>query len=314
MRLPWGRPDISQWAELFDVPPVAERPTRDAPAVTFLGVSTLLFDDGESALMFDGFFSRPSLVKVGVGKVAPDAARIDAALERLGLGPGGRSLDAVVPVHSHFDHVMDAAMVARRTDAVLVGGASTDQVGIGGGLPQSRRRIVQAGETVRLGNQTLCFIGSAHCPPDRYPGVIETPVVPPVKAAAYRCGETWSVVVRHDSGRSALVQGSAGFVPQALDGCEAEVVYLGVGQLGKHDVGFIADYWTHTVRAVGARRVVLTHWDDFFRPLDLPLRALPYAGDDLAVTMGVLQRLAADDGVSLHFPTVWQTENPWAPS
>ena len=38
------------------------------------------------------------------------------------------------------------------------------------------------------------------------------------------------------------------------------------------------DYWTETVRAVGARRVVLIHWDDFFRPLSKPLRALPYAG------------------------------------
>ena len=54
------------------------------------------------------------------------------------------------------------------------------------------------------------------------------------------------------------------------------------------------------------------HWDDFFRPLDQPLRALPYAGDDLDVTMRVLGRLADQDGVTLSFPTVWRREDPWA--
>jgi hypothetical protein len=56
---------------------------------------------------------------------------------------------------------------------------------------------------------------------------------------------------------------------------------------------------------------VLIHWDDFFRPLDRPLRALPYAGDDLDATMRVLVPLAERDGVTLHFPTLWRSEDPW---
>jgi L-ascorbate metabolism protein UlaG (beta-lactamase superfamily) len=66
------------------------------------------------------------------------------------------------------------------------------------------------------------------------------------------------------------------------------------------------------VRAVGARRAVLIHWDDFFSPLDRPLRALPYAGDDLDETMRVLAPLASADGVDLAFPTVFSREDPWA--
>ncbi len=87
---------------------------------------------------------------------------------------------------------------------------------------------------------------------------------------------------------------------------------LGVGQLGLQPESYIEAHREHTVRAVGARRVVLTHWDDFFRPLDRPLRALPYAGDDLDVTMGILDRLATADGVGLHLPTLWRREDPWA--
>ena len=114
MRLKPGRPDLTAYADRFDVPP-----STRAFGVTFLGVSTLLFDDGEHALLADGFFSRPSLLRVGLRTLAPDEARIDAALGRLDLD--GR-LRAVLPVHTHFDHVMDSAVVARRTGAVLVGG------------------------------------------------------------------------------------------------------------------------------------------------------------------------------------------------
>ena len=54
-----------------------------ALGVTFLGVSGLLLDDGESAVMTDGFFSRPSLARVALGRFAPDQSRIDAALDRI---------------------------------------------------------------------------------------------------------------------------------------------------------------------------------------------------------------------------------------
>ena len=46
-----------------DVAPYARispAPARGDVRVTFLGVSTLLFDDGETRIMTDGFFSRPS--------------------------------------------------------------------------------------------------------------------------------------------------------------------------------------------------------------------------------------------------------------
>lgn len=304
MRLRPGRPDLAAYADRFDVPE-AQGP---GPAVTFLGVSTLLLDDGKSALMTDGFFSRPGLLRVGLGRIAPDHDRIDAALSRVGV----RALEAVLPVHTHFDHAMDSAVVADRTGAVLVGGESTAQVGRGHGLPEHRIRVVAPGETLGFGAFRLTFVESHHCPPDRYPGVVTSPVVPPVRAHAYRCGEAWSILVEHDGGCSALVQGSAGFVPGALTGLRADVAYLGIGQLGVQSEAYIRTYWAETVEAVGARRVVLTHWDDFFRPLDQPLRALPYAGDDLHVTMRVLADLARRQGVSLHFPTVWRREDPWA--
>jgi len=303
MRLKPGRPDLGRYADRFDVPPA-----QGDVSVTFLGVSTLLLDDGESAVLTDGYFSRPSLGKVGFGTIAPDRDRVDSALSRTGT----RRIAAVLPVHTHFDHALDSAVVAERTGAVLIGGESAANIGRGQGLPDEQLRVVASGESLSLGGFTVTWVESEHCPPDRYPGPIAEPVVPPARARAYRCGEAWSLVVEHLSGRTALVQGSAGYVPGALAGHRADVAYLGVGQLGLQDEGYLRTYWAETVQTVGARSVVLIHWDDFFRPLDRPLRALPYAGDDLDVTMRTFAELASQQGVELHLPQVWRREDPWA--
>ena len=305
MRLRFGRPELTRHQDRFDAPAAD---ADSAVRITWLGVSTLLVDDGSTALLTDGFFSRPSLLDVATRRISPSATRIDAALTRAGI----TRLDAVLPVHTHYDHALDSAVVAGRTGAVLVGGASAANIARGQGLPEDRIVVAEAGVGLAFGSFDVQLIESEHCPPDRFPGPIAEPVASPAKAAAFRCGEAWSTLIAHrPSGRRLLIQGSAGFVPGALAGMRAEVAYLGVGQLGLQPVDYIEQYWSETVRTVGARRVVLIHWDDFFRPLSEPLRAMPYAGDDLDVTMRVLTALAEQHGVALHFPTLWQPADPW---
>lgn len=305
MRLKLGRPDLAQHADRFNVPSAEQ----DSPLwVTWMGVATLLVDDGTSALMTDGYFSRPGLASVAAGKVAPSEARVDGCLARARVS----RLAAVIPVHTHIDHALDSALVADRTGAQLVGGESAANLGRGYGLPAERIVVATSGVPMTLGAFDVTLIESHHCPPDRFPGAISAPVRPPVKASAYRCGEAWSALIRHRaSGRRLLIQGSAGYVTGALEGMSADVVYLSVGQLGLQPRSYITEYWDQTVRAVGARRVIGIHWDDFFRPLTEPLRALPFAGDDLNVSMRVLDELAARDGVVLRLPTVFRREDPW---
>lgn len=306
MRLKFGRPDLGAFSDYFDAP------AGDADSdltVTWLGVSTLLIDDGTTALMTDGFFSRPSYVEVGLRRLRPSASRISECLARAGVS----RLAAVLPVHTHFDHALDSAVVAARTGACVVGGESAANIARGQGLATDRIVVAEPGMELTFGSFTVTLIESHHCPPDRFPGVISAPVVPPVRASAFRCGEAWSTLIEHrPTGRRLLVQGSAGFRLRALADQRAEVVYLGVGQLGVQDSDYIEQYWEQTVRAVGARRVVLIHWDDFFRPLTEPLRALPYAGDYLDVTMRVLTALAGADDVAIHLPRLWQRCDPWA--
>ena len=85
-----------------DVPP-------GAVTVRFTGTSTLLFSDGETSWMVDGWFSRPGPLDLLFGTIGPDLEAIERGLAANRVS----SLDVVFPVHSHYDHAMDAPEVAR---------------------------------------------------------------------------------------------------------------------------------------------------------------------------------------------------------
>ena len=147
MRLKLGRPDLTDYAGYFD----AARRHRGAPlTVTWAGVTTLLIDDGESAVMTDGFFSRPGLLDGRGGALSPSLPRIDGCLARLDV----HRLDAVLPVHTHFDHAMDSAVVAGRTGARWSAGRRRPQVGRGGGLPDGRVVVVTPGSPLTRAHST----------------------------------------------------------------------------------------------------------------------------------------------------------------
>jgi len=300
-----SRPSLDRYAALAFAPAAGDG--GDALRVTFLGVSTLLLRDASAAVLIDGFFSRPGILPTAVGKLAPDRQRIRAALAKAGID----RLDSVVTVHSHYDHAMDTPAVAAITGAVVVGSPSTANIARGQGMAEDRLRVVTATQTMHFGDLTVTLIPSRHFPHGQAMGEIAAPLVPPARAPDYLEGGSFSVLVERGD-KAILVQGSAGFVEGALAGRRADVVYLGVGLLGSMDEAYRDAYWRETVAAVGARRVVPIHWDDFTRSLDEPLVALPYLFDDLDASMDFVSARAARDGVDVRWPVLWQKTDPLA--
>ena len=270
-------------------------PADDGVTVTFLGVSTVLVQDGETAILTDGFFSRPAFLRTVLGKIAPDAAAIDAALARAGI----TELAAVIVVHSHYDHAMDAPLVAERTGAMLVGSGSTANVGRGAGLAEERMHVVRDTETLRFGRFEVTLVPSRHLPHGMAMGTIDAPLVPPARATDYLEGGSWSVLIRHPAG-TLLIQGSAGWIDGALAGRQADVVLLGIAGLATQPQAYGERYLAEVVDAVGARLVVPIHWDDFSLPLSEPLVPMPRLLDDFPASMALLQaHTAAPDGPRL---------------
>lgn len=205
------------------------------------------------------------------GRIAPNHDVIIESLQRARV----RALDAVIPVHSHYDHALDAPAVAALTGAAVVGSASTANIARGYGLPERQIRTVAYGAVLRFGRFTVTMLPAEHTPDPMARGSVAQPVVPPARFTAYRMGACFAVLVECDD-RSLLVNGSAGFVPGALRGRRADVVYLGIPTLGKQSDEYRDDLWREVVESTEARRIIPVHWDDFWQPLDRPL--VPMAG------------------------------------
>ncbi len=270
-------------------------------AVMFIGVTTLVIDDGETAIMTDGYFTRAPLNSLL--RIEPDRARITRSLQRAGV----KSLAAVIPLHSHFDHALDSPIVAQQTGALLVGSKSTANIGRGYGLPEAGIRVVGNGETMSFGRFKVTFVVSSHLPADFALGEITEPLSVPARARDFKVGEVFVLLIEHE-GRTLMIQGSAGFTPGALNGRKAEVVYLGIAGLAPRDEPYQEAFWRENVQTVGARRIVPIHWDNFYRSLDEPL--VPAPGFERA--MGSVQARGAKDGVEVRLQTEWIWVDPFA--
>ena len=308
------RPSLHQWSDFrASSSDLAEQ--DNGIAVTWLGTATVLITDGDTRLLSDGFFSRPSLLDLASGPIEPDQQRIDQALTRYGID----ALDAVMVLHSHYDHAMDAPLVARQTGARLLGSASSANVARGLGLAEDQIQVVTPGEPIPIGQFTVRFLSSGHVPQnplvDMATGIgktINDPLVPPAWVSRWKEGESWAVLVEHERG-TILLQGSAGFREGQLQGYQADLALVSSVGLFRQPNTFQASYFRNTVLASGAHTVVPIHWDDFFTELRGPdTPPLPWLVEHLNGSFRTLAGPAARAGT--RFLLLSPGETLWLPA
>jgi L-ascorbate metabolism protein UlaG (beta-lactamase superfamily) len=235
--------------------------------VTWFGVTTMLFDDGETQILIDGFISRPTVADILLRRpVESDAAKVNYVMNEFRM----RQLAAIIPAHSHFDHAMDVGALANRSFASVLGSATTAQIARGAGVPEDQVVVVSSNTEYTFGNFTVTLVNSAHAPISwrgevPLAGTIEEPLLTPAPVSSWREGNSYSIIIAHPSGTT-LVQGSAGFVEGALQNVHADVVMLGTGLLQGIGRDYAEKYWQEVVTTTGAKRVFAIHFDDFTKP------------------------------------------------
>ncbi|MGB5255720.1 MAG: MBL fold metallo-hydrolase [Woeseiaceae bacterium] len=242
-------------------------PAPDTVIATWLGVSTILFDDGETQILIDGYFSRPGIADVLLRRpIDNDAAMINYALDEFRM----RRLAAIIPVHSHFDHAMDVGAIANRTSASIIGSPSTVEIARGAGVPEDQITLATVDQPYEFGRFTVTLLRTRHAPVGwrgsvPFAGTIDTPLTTPQPISAWREGGSYTVVIEHPQGTT-VVQGSAGYSEDLLDAVSADVVMLGVGGLESLGRNYAEGYWQAIVTSSGAHSVFTVHFDDFTRP------------------------------------------------
>ncbi len=281
----------------------------DMVTVTWLGTTTLLFDDRETQILIDGNFTRVHPFKIGLFlPLSSDVATINYALAEFGID----RLAAIVPVHSHFDHAMDIGHVANRTSAVILGSESTANIARGADVPVDQYQILAEGETRQFGDFTIRLKASRHAPIKPggkgpwFPGTIDTELRQPASINAWKEGVVWSVFIGHPRGTS-LIQASGGYIKGKLQGESADVVMLGIGGLAGLGKDYVTQLWHETVPATGATRVMAIHFDDFTSPFG-EVRLFPHVADNILVTAAWINEVNArnDSEITIELPPFGQ--------
>lgn len=284
-------------------------PGADAPAsvpglrVTHFGTTTLLFDDGQTQLMIDGFFTRPSdWGQLFFGKISSDRELIHQRLDTAGV----QKLAALMVFHSHYDHAMDIGPVATYTGADVLGSASTANIASGEGIDERRIITVKPGKAYTYGAFTVTFLVSQHTPlpfwllPTGLMGDIDKPLHQPVSLYEYREGETYAIHIAHPWGTS-LLKGGA-LRPGELTGYQADTVFMCTPGLDKMTPEEQSRYFREVVLETGVSRIVPVHWDDFATPLAPELTPMPRSAENLDASMAfLLGQLATQPEIELRF-------------
>ena len=288
---------------LEDLPwPIAESlPDADGRvSVTWLGVTSLLFDDGLTQILIDGYFSRASAFELATLRpLRSDIGTINYVMDEFRMD----RLAAIVPVHAHVDHAMDAGRVANRSTALLIGSGSVANIARGANVPVEQFQTLANGESRVFGDFTVTLIESQHVPVGIWPGgmpggSIEEPLVQPARAWSYREGIVHSILISHPAG-NALIQGSAGFEPGALGKTSADVAFLSVAGLAANGRQYTVEYWRETVTATS--EVYAIHFDDFTLPFG-EVALLPDIADRVLVSAGWINEIAEQDGIRVRRP------------
>jgi L-ascorbate metabolism protein UlaG (beta-lactamase superfamily) len=255
-----------------------DEPKDGAVKVTFLGTTSLLVDDGETQLLFDGYFSRPSLIQVGLGKLETDKKAVDAALKQAKAD----RVTAIFAAHSHIDHAFDVAYLAHKTKAKVYGSPSTLNIARGGDVPEAQLVLYDPGKPQTIGQFTVTVFTSKHSVnppplPNDLGKTIDAPLRQPAKFDAYVEGGSFEFHIAR-SNKSIFLK-PQGDVSEGPVAAKADVLFLSTPAFRGLDDAARKGMYDRTVGTAKPKRVIPVHWDNFFKPLSDNLIATTDACD-----------------------------------
>ena len=271
-----------------------ERPDGAHWALQWTGTAGFRVVAGGHHFWFDPHLSRHSPWQTIRGPLLPNAERIAADVDRC---------DAIAVGHSHHDHSIDTPWLAKRHGARVYGSASTLNICRGAGVDPALLTELVPGQGYDDGPFRLTAYRSLHSPfllgRVPLPGRIETPLRTPAAVHRYRVGEVYGLHLACDVGAVYHV-GSANLVEAELEGVRADVVLACT--VGRQAVD---DFTPRLLRALRPKLVIPCHWDQFWRPIDAPVRQIP--GNDLAGFIDEVKAFSADIEVRVLPIRGWST-------
>jgi L-ascorbate metabolism protein UlaG (beta-lactamase superfamily) len=243
-----------EWFRAHDAHPPAGSPDNGL-RITYLGTAGFIVADRHRTLVLDPYVSRPGLLQCMTQRLRPDAGLIHDLIPKA---------DDVLVGHAHYDHILDAPELCRRTGARLIGSSAAVMVGRAAGLPETQMRATAGHEDIACGHWRVRGLPSRHgkvfgrIP---IPGDITEPPPWPARMRELRHGLVLNWLV--DTGRLRIVHiDSADFINAELEDQRADIVCLcAIGR--NHRPNYVAD----VVRLLRPRWIIPCHWDTMLTPI-----------------------------------------------
>ena len=264
--------------------------------VTYLGTTTLLFDDGTDQILFDCHVTRPSIKTCFFGTLSTDTEVADRVLKEFEID----RLRGIFVSHSHHDHVLDAPYFAERCHADVFGSPSALNVARGGGIAEEQLHSFGDSLRYQVGAFGITVIPSRHSAPHWFNNdigkTIDRPLTQPAKMKAFREGGSYDFFVQHGS-ESYLIRPSCNYIEGQLDDIKADVLFLGITELSKKPGAWRETFFAETIGKVRPKIVIPIHWDNFFSALYGGIKAIPKPFDYTVENLRVLKEHCAAVGV-----------------
>ncbi len=230
--------------------------------IKWLGVAGFALSYQDTTILIDPYVSRvPSSAVLRRRAVRADPAVLDRWVPRA---------DAVLVGHTHFDHAADVPALSERDGAPVYGSKSLRHLmGLYGAA--DRAVEVEPHQPYEIGPFTVRFVPSVHSKlllGRKVPngGELTCEHLDGLHPNAFQCGQVWGIHI-DVAGTTIYHQGSADLLDDEVRHGPVDVFLCGVA--GRQ---FTPRYLERVLPRVDPRLVVVTHHDDFFRPLGGPQR------------------------------------------
>jgi L-ascorbate metabolism protein UlaG (beta-lactamase superfamily) len=226
--------------------------------VRWLGVAGFAISAEGTTILIDPYVSRRPIGDMLRRRVwSSDAALLDQHVPKA---------DAILLGHTHFDHALDTPALARRDGATVYGGTSArDLMGLHGLAAQAVE--VDPHRVYEIGPFAVTFVPSVHSKlvlglkvPNG--GEITCEHLDDLTSQAYCCGQVWGIHIEV-AGATIYHQGSADLLDDEIRHTDVDVFLCGIAGRQMSD-GYVG----RILPKLDPKTIVITHHDDFFRPLD----------------------------------------------